>query len=69
MQSKRLITKKNCQKYPGHSSIAISQKVAEYKKASKSADAAGEYAKGNIPVLQKHLKTAKSLASKKTSSR
>jgi putative membrane protein len=60
---------KKSQKYGGHSSIAISQKVAEYKKASKSADAAGEYAKGNIPVLQKHLKTAKSLASKKTSSR
>jgi hypothetical protein len=51
MQSKRLITKKNVKKYRDHSSIAISQKVAEYKKASKSADAAGEYAKGNIPVL------------------
>jgi putative membrane protein len=50
--------------------VADHQKdVAEYKKASKSADAAGEYAKGNIPVLQKHLETAKSLASKKTSSR
>jgi hypothetical protein len=49
MQSKRLITKKNVKKY--RDPIAISQKVAEYKKASKSADAAGEYAKGNIPVL------------------
>jgi putative membrane protein len=50
--------------------VADHQKdIAEYKKASKSADAAGEYAKGIIPVLQKHLETAKSLASKKTSSR
>jgi putative membrane protein len=50
--------------------VADHQKdIAEYKKASKSADAAGEYAKGSIPVLQKHLETAKSLASKKTSSR
>jgi putative membrane protein len=50
--------------------VADHQKdIAEYTKASKSADAAGEYAKGNIPVLQKHLETARSLASKKTSSR
>ena len=50
--------------------VADHQKdIAEYKKASKSADPAGEYAKGSIPVLQKHLETAKSLASKKTSSR
>jgi hypothetical protein len=62
--AKQKADNEKCQKYRGHSSIAISQKVAEYKKASKSADAAGEYAKGNIPVLQKHLETAKSLASK-----
>jgi len=50
--------------------VADHQKdIAEYKKASKTADAAGEYAKGSIPVLQKHLEIAKSLASKKTSSR
>ncbi|KRR14864.1 hypothetical protein CQ12_28800 [Bradyrhizobium jicamae] len=50
--------------------VADHQKdIAEYKKASKSADAAGEYAKGNLAVLQKHLETARSLASKKTSSR
>jgi putative membrane protein len=50
--------------------VADHQKdIAEYKKASKGADPAGEYAKENIPVLQKHLETAKSLTSKKTSSR
>ena len=43
--------------------------IAEYKKESKQADAAGEYAKGQIDVLQKHLQTAKSLKSSKTSSR
>ena len=43
--------------------------IAEYKKESKQADAAGEYAKGQIDVLQKHLESAKSLKSSKTSSR
>ena len=43
--------------------------IFEYKKAAKNADAAGEYAKGEIDVLQKHLDTAKSLRSRKTSSR
>jgi putative membrane protein len=43
--------------------------IAEYKKASKNADAAGEYAKAQIDVLQKHLATAKSLGSGNTSSR
>jgi len=43
--------------------------IAEYKKEAKQADAAGEYAKGQIDVLQKHLQTAKSLKSSKTSSR
>ena len=43
--------------------------IAEYKKESKQADAAGEYAKSQIDVLQKHLQTAKSLKSSKTSSR
>src|SRR5436190_3138361 len=43
--------------------VADHQKdIAEYTKASKSPDAAGEYAKGKIPVLQKHLETARSLA-------
>ena len=50
--------------------VADHQKdIAEYKKGSKSADPAGEYAKETIPVLQKHLETAKSLTSKKTSRR
>jgi putative membrane protein len=43
--------------------------IAEYKKAAKQADAAGEYAKGQIDVLQQHLQVAKSLTSDKTSSR
>jgi putative membrane protein len=43
--------------------------IADYKKEAKQADAAGEYAKGHIDVLQKHLQTAKSLKSSKTSSR
>jgi putative membrane protein len=42
--------------------IADHQKdIAEYKKASKNRDAAGEYASGQIDPLQKHLDTAKSL--------
>ncbi|MDI2078339.1 hypothetical protein QJT78_51875, partial [Bradyrhizobium sp. Mp27] len=42
--------------------VADHQKdIAEYKKASKSKDAAGEYASGQIDTLQKHLDTAKSL--------
>jgi putative membrane protein len=35
--------------------------IAEYTKASKIKDAAGEYASGQIDTLQKHLDTAKSL--------
>jgi putative membrane protein len=45
------------------------KEIAGYKKESKRADAAGEYAKEQIDVLQKHLQTAKSLKSSKTSSR
>ena len=42
--------------------VADHQKdIAEYKKASKMKDAAGEYASGEIDTLQKHLDTAKSL--------
>jgi putative membrane protein len=43
--------------------------IAEYKKASKKDDAAGNYAKAQIEVLQKHLETAKSLKTNKTSRR
>jgi len=40
--------------------IADYQKdIAEYKKATKTTDAAGDYAKGTIALLQKHLETAK----------
>jgi putative membrane protein len=50
--------------------VADHQKdIVEYKKAAKQPDAAGEYAKGQIEVLQKHLDTAKSLRSNRTSSR
>jgi putative membrane protein len=50
--------------------IADHQKdIAEYKKEAKQADAAGEYAKGQLDTLQKHLETAKSLRSSKSSSR
>jgi putative membrane protein len=42
--------------------VADHQKdIAEYKKATKNKDAAGEYATGQIDTLQKHLDTAKSL--------
>ena len=43
--------------------------ISEYKKAAKNTDAAGEYAKREIDVLQKHLDTANSLSAKKTASR
>ena len=39
--------------------------VAEYMKASKVKDAAGEYASGEIETLRKHLDAAKSLKSGK----
>jgi putative membrane protein len=43
--------------------------IAEYNKAAKQPDAAGEYAKAQLPVLQKHLDVAKSLGSTKASGR
>jgi putative membrane protein len=44
--------------------------IAEYKKAAKQNDAAGNYAKSQIDVLQKHLDAAKSLRTNgKTSDR
>lgn len=53
-----------------HHMVADHEKdIGEYKKAAKELDAAGEYAKGQIDVLQKHLDTAKSLQSTKSSSR
>jgi putative membrane protein len=46
--------------------VADHQKdIAEYMKASKVKDAAGEYASGQIETLRKHLETAKSLKSGK----
>ncbi|MGY3609774.1 MULTISPECIES: DUF4142 domain-containing protein [unclassified Bradyrhizobium] len=50
--------------------VADHQKdIAEHKKAAKQSDAAGEYAKAQIPVLEEHLDTAKSLNSKRISGR
>ena len=50
--------------------VADHQKdIAEYKKEAKQSDAAGEYANGQLPVLQEHLDKAKSLNSKKMSDR
>jgi putative membrane protein len=50
--------------------VADHQKdIAEYKKEAKQSDAAGEYAKAQIDVLQRHLETAKSLRAAKTSRR
>ena len=46
--------------------VADHQKdIAEYMKASKVTDAAGEYASGQIETLRKHLDAAKSLKSGK----
>ena len=39
--------------------------IAEYKKASKNKDAAGEYASGQIDTLQQHLDAAASLKARK----
>jgi putative membrane protein len=50
--------------------VADHQKdLAEYKKEAKQSDAAGEYAKAQIEVLQKHLDFATSLRSTKSSTR
>jgi putative membrane protein len=50
--------------------VADHQKdIAEYKKETRQSDAAADYAKSQVDVLQKHLDTAKSLKSSKTSSR
>jgi putative membrane protein len=50
--------------------VADHQKdIADYKKEAKRSDAAADYAKAQIDVLQKHLDTAKALKPSKTSSR
>lgn len=43
--------------------------IEDYRKGARQADAAGEYAKSQIGVLQKHLETARSLRSKTKSNR
>jgi len=55
--------------FASHMLMDHEKDIAEYKKEAKQSDAAGEYAKAQIPVLQTHLDTAKSLRSNKTSSR
>jgi putative membrane protein len=50
--------------------VADHQKdIAAYKKESKQSDAAGQYAKNELDVLQKHLDAAKSLQDTKSSRR
>jgi putative membrane protein len=51
-----------------HMTMDHEKDIAEYKKEAKQADAAGEYAEGQIDVLESHLKTAKLLKSSKTAS-
>jgi putative membrane protein len=55
------------QEFATHMVTDHQKDIAEYKRAAKQSDATGEYAKAQIPVLQQHLDTAKSLSSKKTS--
>ena len=43
--------------------------IKEYEKASKQSDASGRYAKETLPTLQKHLETAQSLSSARTTER
>jgi putative membrane protein len=57
------------QEFARHMVVDHQKDIAEYKKAAKQSDAAGEYAKAQIPVLQQHLDRAKSLSSKKMSGR
>ena len=40
--------------------------VSEYGKEAKKSDAAGSYAKEELPVMQKHLQTAESLSRAET---
>jgi putative membrane protein len=40
--------------------------VSEYEKEAKKNDAAGSYAKEELPVMQKHLQTAESLSRAQT---
>jgi putative membrane protein len=50
--------------------VADHQKdISAYKKESKQSDAAGQYAKNELDVLQKHLDAAKSLQDTKSSRR
>jgi putative membrane protein len=55
--------------FASHMVMDHEKDIAEYKKEAKQSDAAGEYAKAQIPVLQKHLDAAKSLRSNKASGR
>ena len=43
--------------------------IAEYQKASKKQDAAGQYAQQTLPTLQKHLETAQSVQKQVTAKR
>ena len=41
--------------------------IGYYQKAAKKLDAAGQYAQGTLPTLQKHLENARALQKQKTS--
>jgi putative membrane protein len=43
--------------------------IAEYEKAAKAKDAAGQYAGNALPTLKKHLETAESIQKQKTTAR
>lgn len=43
--------------------------IAEYEKAAKAKDAAGQYASNALPTLKKHLETAQSIEKQKPGSR
>jgi putative membrane protein len=43
--------------------------IAEYEKAAKAKDAAGQYAGNALPTLKKHLETAESIRKQKTTAR
>jgi putative membrane protein len=51
-----------------HMVVDHQRDIAEYKREARQSDAAADYARGQINVLQKHLDTARSLTSSKTSS-
>jgi len=52
-----------------HMVVDHKKDIAEYEKAAKAKDAAGEYASNALPTLKKHLETAESIQKQKTTAR